>query len=90
MGDLECMKIGRGHINGLQNPNVPTQEPIHYNFPNPGQATTMGANGRHPPNTQGMIKGLMQVNDPCKMGDLECMKIGRGHINGLQNPNVPT
>ena len=62
MGDLECLKVGRGHINGLQNPNVPTQEPVHYNFPNPGQATTTGANGRHAPNTGGLIKGLVQTS----------------------------
>ena len=56
-GDLECMKIGRGHINGLNNPNVPTQEPVHYNMPKNGQATTAPA--RHAPNTQGIVKGLM-------------------------------
>ena len=46
--------------------------------------------GSHPEGRWKQTTAQTLSQDPCVQGDLECMKIGRGHINGLNNPNVPT
>jgi hypothetical protein len=108
----ECLKTGRGELNGLKGKdvNVP-QKVTHYNSPNTGnndkptnegasQAQTSWPNNLTPPITANMTSSLgsnhgsslAQKSDPCKITDAECLKNGRGTLEGVKGKdvNVPT